>query len=261
MIIQDVTIAGAKIWPLCVAVTAAATAAGVTVWAAYASRDLSMVSAHNEPGDGQEEAEAGAAPPAPYDMAGAGAAFAVNPGAPGGNGGVHGGDSAAGTSRRCTAVRYALALQEGRTDDVIALTHWMQERLKRVRLGSDDSADMTAAREELRGDIVRRTLEGNRLRPEGVEDKYIFAPGARIEVVGADKRRDSADALSCPVKERTWLRVEYPAPAEALRDEAGRPIRSIVVGVDVSWEGLVVKAGVLGNVELDREAIRLNWGE
>jgi len=46
----------------------------------------------------------------------------------------------------------------------------------------------------------------------------------------------------------------------ALRDEAGRPIRSIVVGVDVSLDGCIVKAGILGNVELDRESIALDWG-
>ena len=47
---------------------------------------------------------------------------------------------------------------------------------------------------------------------------------------------------------------------QALRDEAGRPIRSIVVGVDVSPDGCIVKAGILGNVELDRESIALDWG-
>lgn len=243
---------GAKIWPLFIAAGSAATAAGVSVWAAYGPYGFTL----DSPRIVAAQAEASASAPEPSRLAGAVPALAPER--------MESAVPVASTSSAlplCAATRYALAYQENRADDVISMTHWMQECLKRVRRGSDDSAGLAAVREQLRRSIVSRTLEGNRLRPEGVEDKYIFAPGTRIELLSSDAREDArGDELACPVRERTWLRVTYPDAAVALRDEAGRPIRSIVVGVDVSPDGCIVKAGILGNVELDRESIALDWG-
>lgn len=253
-------IAGAKVWPLFIALGAAATAAGVSVWASYASRGFVLApsgaatACYAEDGESLSSVQDGTAAVHAQNVT-AEAGSRVPPQA-------FLQESCSNALPPCTAVCYALALQEGRADDVISMTYWMQERLKRVRMGSDEPDDLAAAREQLREDILSRTLEGNRLRPEGVEDKYVFAPGARIELLGSDKREDArGDPLACPVKERTWLRVEYPIATAALRDEAGRPIRSIVVGVDISPDGYVLKAGILGNVELDRNGISLDWGK
>jgi hypothetical protein len=259
-----VTFAGLKIWPLFIALGTAATAAGVTVWAAYDAHEVHVCRAQDmSPGEnlgnGGYEHGTGVVP----------VSFRHEERAHGGPlDGRKDGDLVAlavgfvpGSSSDCRALRYARALQAGRVEQVISMTHWMQERLKRVQLSSSAPEDEETARAELRSDILLRTLEGNRLRPEGVRDKYIFAPGARFEVIGSDKRENGRDdPLTCPVKERTWLRVVYPNAATALRDEMGRPIRSIVVGVNTSPEGYVLKAGVLGNVEIQYDTISLDWG-
>lgn len=245
-----------KIWPLFVVMGAAAAAAGVTVWAASITGGVSLDFSNSNAENGllvmaHETALDEEAPEASNERS----HTADTPQSSGIGPAVE-------NLPACTATRYARALQQGQTAKVIHMTHWMQERLKRVRLGSDMPEDLELAREELRRDILERTLEGNRLRAEGVEDKYIFAPGARIEKIGADRRENLRhDALALPVKRRTWLRVEYPNPGAALRDEAGRPIKSIVVGVDLSEEGYVLKAGVLGNVEINRDAISLDWDQ
>ncbi|MFO7977002.1 MAG: hypothetical protein R6V12_20515 [Candidatus Hydrogenedentota bacterium] len=257
------TVAGLKIWPLFIAMGTAAAAAGVTVWAAYGTHDLNI-----HPAERPSESENGA-----RDDAGEEAERALSDGSPmvlaANLEGLEDGEQSASSTRLaanplpdCAATRYARALQEGRADEVIRMTHWMQKRLQRVRLSCSAPADEEGARAELRRDILTRTLEGNRLRPEGVKDKYIFAPGAKLSVVGSDKGEHLCDgALSCPVKERTWLRVVYPNPVTALRDEMGRPIRSIVVGVNISDEGYVVKAGVLGNLEIRYDTISMVYDD
>ncbi|HOF41357.1 MAG TPA: hypothetical protein PLD73_14895 [Candidatus Hydrogenedentes bacterium] len=248
------TFTGVKIWSLFIAMGSAMTAASISVWVVYAPASLAVDNPGMIPDEAANEAisilapgpfpdeNTAPLPPGKFEKTAISAQY---------------------TPRElplCDAARYALAYQENRADDVIRMTHWMQECLKRVQRGSDDPNALAAMYEQLRRSILYRTLEGNRLRPEGVEDKYIFAPGTHIELLAGDNREDCAgDELSCPVRERTWLYVTYPDAAGALRDEEGRPIRSIVVGVAVSPDGQIVKAGVLGNVEIDRERIALDW--
>lgn len=156
------------------------------------------------------------------------------------------------------ALRYARACQSGDCDEIIGLTGWMRDRLRRSALETPGDEAQEAVRDELRARLQERTVEGNRLRPEGVEDMYVFAPGTQVEFVASDRGRED---LSEVVRERVWLRVTYPAPDRALRDETGRPIRSIIVGVNVSAEGYIVKAGVLGNLDVDRDSISYAWDE
>jgi hypothetical protein len=156
------------------------------------------------------------------------------------------------------ALRYAKAYQAGDGDEVIGLTWWMNERLNKTALGAADDRELDTVRDELRSRIQDRPIEGNRIRAEGVEDAYVFAPGATVEFVASDRGRKD---LSQPVSERVWLRVTYPTPDSALCDESGKPIRSIIVGVNVSPGGYVVKAGVVGNLDIDRNSISYGWGE
>ncbi|MGI6459089.1 MAG: hypothetical protein ACOX5J_03165 [Candidatus Hydrogenedentales bacterium] len=248
------TFTGVKIWSLFIAMGSAVTAASISVWVVYAPASHAVDNPRMVPGDAANEAIRISAPaPLPDENT-------APPSPPKFEKSTVSAQCASRELPLCDATRYARAYQENRADDVIRMTHWMQECLKRVQRGSDDPDTLTAMHEQLRRNVLYRTLEGNRLRPEGVEDKYIFAPGTHLELLGSDRRGDGLeDALSCPVRERTWLRVSYPDSAGALRDEEGRPIRSIVVGVDVSMEGHIVKAGVLGNVEIDRECIALDW--
>jgi hypothetical protein len=55
------------------------------------------------------------------------------------------------------------------------------------------------------------------------------------------------------------MRVTYPSRRGALRDGKGIPIRSITVGVNVSTEGLALKANVIGNLDIDWESISYDW--
>ena len=154
------------------------------------------------------------------------------------------------------AVRYATAFQQGAWDEIVNMTCWMQQRLMRVQIESGSPVAREEARAELRKRVSNRYVEGNQLRPEGVEDQYVFVSDAMIELVGLDAGRPS---LEQPTKDRTWMRVSYPSRRSALRDDKGIPIRSITVGVNVSTGDLVLKANVIGNLDIDRNSISYDW--
>ncbi len=148
------------------------------------------------------------------------------------------------------AIAYARAFQVGAWDEIIDTTWWMQERLARVRLESANPQAIVQARQKLRTRLRTKAIESNQLRPEGIEDQYIFVPTADIRIVSYDQGH--AD-LAKPVGRRTWIRVHYPNRHTALRDEQGRPIRSIVVGVNLSTDGYILKANVLGNMDIRQD--------
>lgn len=153
--------------------------------------------------------------------------------------------------------RYLEALQSGDTDTVIGLTLWMGERLRRIQAGTADAAAQAAARRALAESILERSLQDNQLRAEGVEDWYVFSPAAKVAFVGEDAGRDD---LERPTAERLWFRVTYPSREAALRDAVGIPVRSLRVGVNVSADGYVLKANVIGNLDIDAESLRYDWG-
>lgn len=152
------------------------------------------------------------------------------------------------------ALEYVSAVQTGVCVRAIELTWWMQERLRFVAENSRD--EKSAARQELCDSITSRATGGNRLRPEGVEDQYVFAPMAKVEVAALDAGRQD---LAKPPMERVWLRVSYPVPTQALHDENGTPIKSLRVGMSLSTDGYVLKAGATGNLEIDFDSISYNW--
>ncbi len=152
------------------------------------------------------------------------------------------------------AQRYASAVQGGDCARAIELTWWMQERLRlTIKSGKDAQGP---AMEDLCNSIKERTAEGSRLRPEGIEDQYVFAPLAQVAVTSLDAGRQD---LVKPVMERVWIHVSYPVPTQAIRDGNGTPIKSLTVGVNVSTDGYVLKAGVIGNLEIDIDSISYKW--
>jgi len=155
-----------------------------------------------------------------------------------------------------TALRYVAAYQTGRWDDVIEVTCWMQERLLRVQMASADPSAREAARAKLRARLDQRSIEENQLRPEGVEDQYVFTADATIETLAVDEGRSD---LERAVKNRTWFRVAYPERGRALRDDKGIPIRSLAVGVNVSVDGFVLKGNVIGNLDIDWDSMSSDW--
>ncbi len=175
-------------------------------------------------------------------------------GAPGTND-VSGKDHMTTDGQDSVAWAYARAYQEGDWARAIELTIWMEERLVFVaRTGTPE--DVVAERKRLIEQISTRVLTDMQLRDAGVDDQYIFAPGVRLEHVLDDSGRDD---LAAEVAWRTWFNVIYPSREKALLDWDGMPIHSVYVGVNVSLDGRILKAGIIGNLDIDWDSIRYDW--
>lgn len=153
------------------------------------------------------------------------------------------------------AWQYATAYQEGDWDRVLALTLWAQDRIRHVAESEGEDAAL-AVRDALKAVFGTRTLADNYLRDTGVEDQYIFTPGARITFLSEDEGRDD---LERPAARRTWIKVTYPARDRALLDAESIPVRSLRAGVNVSKDGYVLKANIVGNLEIDWASITYDW--
>jgi hypothetical protein len=149
-------------------------------------------------------------------------------------------------------------MPDGAWDVVVKMTAWMRDRLDRVAATDASSAKRDAAVKELSDSLRQRTAEGNRLRSEGIEDVYLFAPGATVRLLRTDAGRTDLDR---PVCGRAGWEVTYPTREKAPRDEKGRAIRSLAAGLNASCDGLILKAGVLGNAEIDVDSITYRWDE
>lgn len=150
------------------------------------------------------------------------------------------------------AMRYAQAVQNGDADEMMRTVVWVAERMERIALDTADADGRKAAQERLAQHLLERKVEGNQLRPEGIEDQYVFAPGATLEWVAVD---DGRDDLERPAKERTWIRVTFPSPIRAPVGRSGQAIRSMLVGVNMDENERVLKAGIIGNLDIDTKAI------
>ncbi len=152
------------------------------------------------------------------------------------------------------AMRYVQALQEGNCDEAIALILWMQERIERSRLKVP--ADVADIREELCQSLTDRRIEGNQLTEEGIEDQYVFAPGCDVTLVRVDTGRDD---LERPVALRAWVDVRYPRQDRAPLSLDGEPIRHLLAGINTTDNSYILKAGVVGNLEIDYESVNTDW--
>lgn len=156
------------------------------------------------------------------------------------------------------AIDYVRTLQSGQCESAIELTSWMQERLRNAKMAGASTDRLLEIRQDLCERLTTRTPEGNQLAQEGVEDQYIFNPTCTWKVVGLD---DGREGLSERVNDRTWFEVAYSSKVHSLRDIRGAPIKSLVVGVNISERGHVLKAGVIGNVDIDLETLSYSWNE
>ena len=124
-----------------------------------------------------------------------------------------------------SATAFGRAFQSNDCDEVIRLTAWLADRLRRVALESSDRKSVAEARKKLCEKILARPYEDNVLRKEGIEDQFVFAPGSVLEVLSKDPGRED---LGTPVAERVWIRVTYPQRETApLAPGARQPNRSI----------------------------------
>lgn len=153
------------------------------------------------------------------------------------------------------AWQYAMAYRDGDWERVLALTLWIRDRLDFVQQ-TEGAASIAVEKDRLIADLGTRTVADNRLTDEGVEDQYVFSPGAEIEYESVDAGREGLDA---PAARRTWLRVTYPLREKALLDGDGLPVRSLRVGINVSHDGFVLKGNVIGNLDIDWESIMYDW--
>ena len=154
-----------------------------------------------------------------------------------------------------TAWAYVRAMQQRNWDYVVDHTLWMQERLERAARTGEGSE---TARAVLMDALSEHEDARNQLKYEGIEDQYIFAPGAQCSVLGADVGRDD---LVRPVAMRVWIQVRFPEPRWALRDLNNLAVRSLVVGVNVSEDGYVLKANIIGNLDIRWNSIAYNSNE
>lgn len=116
--------------------------------------------------------------------------------------------------------------------------------------------DVAQERERLIAQVSTRRITDNQLRDGGAEDQYFFTPGAQLDFILDDNGRDD---LAAEVARRTWFNVIFPNREKALLDREGIPIHSIYVGVNVSLNGYVLKAGVIGNLDIDWDSIKYDW--
>lgn len=154
------------------------------------------------------------------------------------------------------AMEYAHALQAGDWDRAVEMTLWMQERLEQIRIETGSEEAMEAARLELITRLSDRSIADNVVLPEGIEDQYVFVPGAELEVLETD---EGWEDLERPAASRLWLRVTYPSRVRAPRDSTNLPIRSMVVGINVDKDGQVLKAAIIGNLDIELDAISYAW--
>ena len=157
---------------------------------------------------------------------------------------------------RTAALQFATAVGGGDCHTAIAMTGWMQDRLEYVQSTTGDDVAVSAAREDLCRQVQTRAPEGGQLRDEGIEDQYVFVPGAAFTVDRVDAGRDD---LEKPCEGRAWIRVTYPSPSRGLRDRKGLSIHTLLVGVNLSRDGQVLKAGVRGNLEIDWDSVSTDW--
>lgn len=153
------------------------------------------------------------------------------------------------------AWHYARAYQEGDWNTVLRMTLWAQERLQLIR-SSGTAEDVSKEEDALLASFGTRTMVENRLLDTGVDDQYIFTPTAALVFDTVDEGRQD---LEMPVARRTWMTVTYPARERALLDSESLPIRSVRVGVNVSHDGYVLKANIIGNLDIDWTSIRYDW--
>lgn len=152
------------------------------------------------------------------------------------------------------SMQYVEALQEGNCDVAIARILWMNERIEQTRLKNPEQ--VAEIREELCRSLTDRRIEGNRLAEEGIEDQYVMAPGCSAVPVRVDEGRDD---LERPASTRVWVEVTYPRRDRAPVDLEGLPIRRLVAGINMTNDSYVLKASVIGNLEIDFDSISTNW--
>lgn len=150
---------------------------------------------------------------------------------------------------------YVKAYQEGHWETVMEQTLWIQERLKYIdKIYNNDPQKLQNEKKEIEKELQNRDINKNYLTKDGVEDRYIFIPDAKISVIGIDKEGPFLDKR---INEVVWLSIEYSKPSKALRNEKQIPIKSLVCSLAVNSDGKIIKSSIIGNAKIDYSSIKL----
>ncbi len=150
---------------------------------------------------------------------------------------------------------YIKAYQEEKWDNVIEQTQWIQDRLSYInKVSNGDQQKIQKEKERIKNDIKERDINKNFLTKEGIEDRYIFIPEAKVTIVGIDDKGPFTDKR---IKEMVWINIEYPKPSKALRNEKQIPIKSLVCALSVNSDGKIIKSSIIGNAKIDYSSIKL----
>ena len=109
-------------------------------------------------------------------------------------------------------LRYAEAVRDGDCATALQMLWWVRERLTWAGRGEAPVDAVSRARARLCEELLRHGDDAGQLRREGIEDRYVFVPGAVIEAVALGKGREG---LARPAQECLWLEVTYPPVAAA----------------------------------------------
>lgn len=145
------------------------------------------------------------------------------------------------------AERYIHGIRDGNCEAAIELTWWMRERLRRNEEAETPLASQ-AVRDELCASIQRDDPDGFAITVEGIDDQYVLTPSMEYTILGADA---GAVNLAKAPAERVWVEVRYPADGPAPRDENDSTVRVLRVGINISADGYVLKAGIQGNLDIE----------
>ncbi|GEM_PF-2848655 len=150
---------------------------------------------------------------------------------------------------------YVRAYQEGKWDEIVEQTQWIQERIKFISNNGDNKQEkIINEKKEIIKKIQDRNINKNYLTKEGVDDQYIFLPEAKINIIGID---DKGPFIDKRIKETVFLNVEYTKPSKALRNEQQIPIKFLVCSLSVNSEGKIVKSSIIGNAKIEYSSIKL----
>lgn len=148
---------------------------------------------------------------------------------------------------------YATAVRDDDCATALPMVAWMTDRLDWT---AKQGLAVDGVRAELCGRITGVMGGPATVRNEGIDDAAVLVPSAQIEFVRVDGGLSDLGDL---VSHRTWLRITYPDPHDAPRNRNGRPLKSLLAGVNIAQNGQVLKAAIIGNLELRPQAVWSEW--
>ena len=154
--------------------------------------------------------------------------------------------------------RYISAYQTKNCDEAIKCTLWIQDRIEFLQEEfSVDSEQMRQARLELCEKLFLKKHEDSRIDILGLDDQYLMGPISVFTLVSADSGRID---LEKPVLERVWVKFVYSNPKTAPKAQNGvTPIHSLLAGINISEDHLMLKGSARGCWEIDLSSISTKW--